>query len=134
MEKDPVKVIIDTNVLISAIIFGGIPEKIIKLIQENKINAITSSILISELLEILVKKFHFTSDKLYLVEELIKENFIVVHPTDTVDVVRDKDDNRVIEAAIQGNCKYIITGDRDLLVLKLFQNIEIVTPEQFLKR
>ena len=41
MEKDPVKVIIDTNVLISAIIFGGIPEKIINLIQETKINKIT---------------------------------------------------------------------------------------------
>lgn len=132
MVKTPVKSVIDTNVLISAIIFGGNPQKIINLIQENKIIAITSPKLISELLEILVKKFHFTPDKLFLVEELLKENFISVHPTDTVNAVRDKDDNRVLEAAIKGQCKYIITGDSDLLVLKKYQNIEIVNAEQFL--
>lgn len=133
MAKTPARSVIDTNVLISAIIFGGNPRKIIKLIQENKIIAITSPVLISELLEILVKKFHFTPDKIYLVEELIKENFIIVHPSDTLNIVRDRDDNRVLEAAIKGKCKYIITGDADLLELKSFQEIEILTPELFLK-
>ena len=132
MEKTPVRAVIDTNILISAIIFGGNSEKIIKLVQENKIIAITSPVLLSELTEVLVKKFHFTPDKIYLVEELIKGNFVIVQPNKTINIVRDKDDNRVIEAASHGKCQYIITGDRDLLDLKIYQQIKIVTPEIFL--
>jgi putative PIN family toxin of toxin-antitoxin system len=133
MAKTPVRAVIDTNILISAIIFGGNPKKIIELIEENKLIGVTSQTLISELLEVLVKKFHFTPNKLYLVEELIKENFTIVYPNETLDIVRDKDDNRVLEAAITGECQYIITGDADLLDLKTFQKIKIVTAEIFLK-
>lgn len=133
MAKTPVRSVIDTNILISAIIFGGNPKKIIEFIQENKVIAITSQILLSELLDVLVKKFYFTPDKFYLVEELIKENFIFVYPNETLSIVRDKDDNRVLEAAITGKCQYIVTGDADLLDLKTFQEIKIVNAEIFLK-
>lgn len=132
MEKTPVRAVIDTNILISAIIFGGNPKKTIELIQENKIIAIISPVLLSELTEVLVKKFHFTPDKIYLVEELIKENFVLVQPNKTLNIVRDKDDNRVIEAAMHGKCQYIVTGDKDLLDLKIYEKIEIVTTEVFL--
>ncbi|HEX8932007.1 MAG TPA: putative toxin-antitoxin system toxin component, PIN family [Patescibacteria group bacterium] len=48
-------------------------------------------------------------------------------------MVRDIDDNRVLEAAVEGKCQYIITGDADLLDLKIFQSIKIITAEDFLK-
>ena len=134
MKKAQVRSVLDTNILISAIIFGGNSEKIIESVQENKITAITSHVLLSELTEVLVKKFHFTPDKIYLVEELIKENFTIVQPSEIVNIVRDKDDNRVIEAAIKGKCQYIVTGDRDLLELKTHKEIKIVTPEIFLNK
>ena len=73
MLKTPVKAVIDTNVIISSIVFGGKPKQIIKLIQESKITAITTPVLLGELLEVLVKKFHFTQDKVILAEELIKQ-------------------------------------------------------------
>jgi len=133
MIKTPVNVVIDTNVIISSIVFGGKPKQILKLVQESKINAITSPILLAELLEVLVKKFHFTTDKIILVNELVKENFILVYPNETVDVVNDEDDNRVLEAAIKGKCSYILTGDRDLLDLITFEKIIITTPGEFLK-
>lgn len=131
MQRTPVRAVIDTNVLISAILFGGKPKKIIESIQKGTIIAVTSSTLISELLEILVKKFHFEPQKILLIEELIKENFILVHPTEILQVVRDKDDNRVLEAAIAGRCQYIITGDKDLLDLKIYKKITILNPEDY---
>jgi uncharacterized protein len=132
MGNKPLIVVLDTNVLISSIVFGGKPRQIIKLLQENKIIAVTTTILIAELLEILTKKFQFIPAKIALVQELIKENFTLVHPTKAIHVVRDNDDNRVLEAAIEGNCNYIITGDKDLLDLRTFKNISILKPEEFL--
>ncbi len=67
-----------------------------------------------------------------LVEELIKENFEVVHPSQIVHVLSDEDDNRVLEAALKGDCNYIVTGDNDLLDLKLYKNIMVITPTNFL--
>ncbi len=46
--------------------------------------------------------------------------------------VRDRDDNRVLEAAVEGDCDFIITGDRDLLELCKYKKIKIITPAQFL--
>lgn len=132
MTKTPLKAVLDTNILISSILFGGKPRQIIKLVQENKIIAITTSALMAELIEVLVKKFQFTTDKIILVEELIKENFTVVYPSETLHITSDEDDNRVLEAAIEGKCSYIVTGDNDLLQLIAFKHIRIATPNTFL--
>ena len=132
MVKNPLKVVLDTNVLISAIVFGGKPEQIVKRVQEGSITPVITPILVAELTEILIKKFHFTTDKIMLVEELIKENFEVVHPSQIVHVLSDEDDNRVLEAALKGDCNYIVTGDNDLLDLKLYKNIMVITPTNFL--
>ncbi len=132
MARNPLKVVLDTNILVSAIVFGGKLEQIIKLVQEGGIIPIISPILIAELIEILTKKFNFTIDKITLVEELIKENFKVVYPSQTIHVLADEDDNRVLEAAFKGECDYVVTGDNDLLDLKLYKNIKIITPHYFL--
>lgn len=132
MVKNPLKVILDTNVLISSILFGGKPRKIIKHVQEGNITPIISPVLLAELIDVLVKKFQFAPDKLLLVEDLIKENFMLVNPSITISIISDKDDNRVLEAAIEGGCNYIVSGDQDLLKLKSFQNVKIVTPDTFL--
>jgi len=133
IKKNPVKVLLDTNVLISALGFGGKPRQILTLVLEKKVKAVTSSILLAEFHEVINKKFPKLAPQLLLIETKIKKIFLIVHPKVSLDVVRDKDDNRVLEAAIQGKCHYIITGDIDLLTLKMYQGIKIVTPEVFLK-
>ena len=134
MGKNPPKVVVDTNVLISAILFGGNPRKILKLLAQHQISGITSPILIVELMEILSKKFKFEAVKIILIDELIKEEFTIVYPSLHLEVLRDSDDDRVLEAAIEGQAEYIVTGDRDLLELKKYQNVGIVTPAEFLLR
>ena len=67
VEKPP-KVVLDTNILISALIYGGKPQQIYNLIFDKRIFAITSSILLAELTEILVKKFNFDLDRIKQLE------------------------------------------------------------------
>jgi putative PIN family toxin of toxin-antitoxin system len=51
--------------------------------------------------------------------------------TTTIQVCRDPDDNRILAAALDGDCSHLVTGDNDLLVLKQFNEISIVTPREF---
>jgi putative PIN family toxin of toxin-antitoxin system len=57
---------------------------------------------------------------------------VIVSPDETIDVVADISDNRVLEAAVEGKCEVIITGDTDLLTIKRYRTIRIVTPDEFL--
>lgn len=129
---NPVKVTLDTNIIISGIGFGGKPRKILHLILDNKIKAVTSSILLAELEDVIDKKFPKLASSFVLISKQIKGKFKIVKPKKSLLIARDDDDNRVLEVAIEGKCSYIITGDRDLLDLKNFKNIKIVTPDIFL--
>lgn len=128
-----VRALLDTNILISALVYGGKPEQIIELILEKKVKGITSLALLAELLDTLIQKFHFEPQKIQQIEMLIKNNFHFVYPKKVLNIIKDEDDNRVLEAALEGKCNYIITGDKELLALKEFQNIRIVNSQEFLK-
>lgn len=127
------RIVLDTNVIVSAIIFNGKPRAIYDFVLNERYRTITSSTLISELTGILIKKFSFSLAEINLIEYQIREIFEVVHPKESINEVRDVDDNRVLEAAIAGKCQYIITGDRDLLDLKSYHQIKILTPSDFLE-
>lgn len=133
MAGNRVRVILDTNILISAIGFGGVPREIFLLTVEEKIKGIISQILLAELIEVVNKKFPKLITNLPNIEASINESFVIVQPKKTINIVRDKDDNRVLEAAVEGECNFIITGGQDLLDLGKFENIKIVTPSQFLE-
>lgn len=130
--KQP-KLLIDTNILISALVYGGKPEQVLRLILEKKAMGVTSLVLLAEFLGILAQKFHFQPKKIQQAERLVKKNFHFVYPKETLDVVGDEDDNRVLEAAVEGDCSFIVTGDRQLLILGEFRGIKIVNADQFLK-
>lgn len=132
-KNDPLRVVLDSNILISAYVFGGKPEIILQQVIDEKIEGITSQILVSEFLDVLRKKFGVAKTQILEIKEEIEDAFETVFPTETLKITRDDDDNRVLEAAIEGNCEYIVTGDRELLRLKSYQNVKIVTADQFLK-
>lgn len=132
-DENPVKIVLDTNILISAIGFGGVPRKVFLLTVEEKIKGVISQILLVELIEVINKKFPKLIPDLPIIEHNINEFFLIVHPKKTINIVRDRDDNRVLEAAVEGDCDFIITGDQDLLVLRQYKKIKILTPTQFLE-
>ena len=127
-----VRVVLDTNILISALGFGGKPREIFKLVLEKKITAISSHILLAEFDDVISKKFPKLATELDRIQKQFKKNMKIVKPSRSVHILQDEPDNRVLEAASEGGCDYIVTGDNDLLNLKKFKNILVLKPDNFL--
>lgn len=132
MGKSPVKVVLDTNILISSLGFGGKPRQVLSLVIDGQIIALTSPVLLAELQEVINKKFPLLRENLELLLKEIEEIFVIIQPKEILKITQDEDDNRVLEAAYEGKCDYIITGDKELLSLGSFKKIKILTANQFL--
>lgn len=133
MARAPLRVVLDTNVLVSSLIFGGKPQQTENLILEKKIVGITSPMLLAEFTDVLAKGFSFNESRLRQAEKKIKKNFVIVKPRATIKILKDNADNRVLEAAVEGDCRFIITGDKEILDLKSFKGIKIITSSRFLE-
>ena len=125
-------IVLDTNVIISAILFGGIPRQVLELAIDKRVQPVTSPILLSELSEILRKKFKFSPLMVKKIDTQIRKIHRIVEPDNEVKRARDPADNRVLEAAHFGTCDYIVTGDKDLLDIQTWHKIKIMTPAEFI--
>lgn len=132
MRKNLLRAVIDTNVLVSGIVFRGKPHRILQALIDQRIQAATSRFLLAELAEILSKKMNYSAAEINRLIEKLEELTEIVHPEEIIKVCRDPSDNRVLEAAVAGNCEFIITGDKDLLILKKYQTVRILTPSEFI--
>jgi len=126
------KAVLDTNVLISALLFGGTPRKVLELVMKRRVVGVTSPALVAELTRILKRKFAFSDEALRLVRRRIERGFFMVTPNVDIAVLADDADNRVLEAAVAGECEFVVTGDKALLALVIFRTIQILTPARFL--
>jgi len=126
------RVVLDTNIFISDILNGGKPREVVELIYSEQIKGVISPAILTELQETLIKKFKFLKEAVLDIEKEIEESFELVYPKLTIAILEDNPDNRVLEAAIEGKCYFIVTGDNDLLRLKEYKRIKIITPHQFL--
>ncbi len=128
------KVVVDTNVLVSATLFGGNPEKILDLVEEGKIKILISEKILEEFREVLQEKFGFSLSMAELVASGIREISSLTAPTQRVNVIKEKEaDNRVLECAIEGRTQYIVSGDtKHLQPLKEYRGIKILSPAEFL--
>jgi putative PIN family toxin of toxin-antitoxin system len=129
------KILLDTNILISAFGWGGKPRIIFKLILDNQVELVTSPQLISELKKVLdYQKFGFPNDLKKKVIDLILEVSTIVSPKIRVNIIKDDpSDNRILEAALCGSADFIITGDKHLLNLKEYTGMKIVTAAEFIE-
>lgn len=126
-------VVLDTNVFISALIFTGKPAQLFELLIEKKYFVVISPTLLAELIDVLKKKFRFNEERLLTVEKDITALCNMVHPKNSLNILKDIADNRVLEAAVEGKCKYIVTGDKQFLKIKKHRGINIITSSEFLK-
>ncbi len=129
------KVVLDTNVIVSAIVFGGKPKLILNLIESEKIDGYISRFIIAETCEILRQKFKHTEHEIESVEETLKKSFFLVEPGFSINIVKDyPPDNKILACALAAKADYLISGDKKhILFLKKIKNIPILSPEQFLK-
>lgn len=128
------RIVLDTNVWLSGLLFGGQPERVLRLFADNSVVVVISEELLSELRRIVAHKFSLYAPQLDLLEASIRESAELVKlGSHTINVSRDPDDNKVIETAIIGECSYIVSGDKDLLVLEKYQELKIMTPAEFMQ-
>lgn len=130
--------VLDTNVVVSAVISTkGPPAEIIKAWRAQSFAWVTSGPLLGELERTLrstrlQKYIAWSDDEVTEFIGLIRQLTRIVEPSAHIDVIKaDPDDNRVLEAAIEGRVDYIVTGDHDLLDLREYEGIAIVTPARF---
>ena len=128
------KVVLDTNILISALGWLGNPHILVKKILDKQIELAISLELIEEFRETArEKKFGFSEEEISDFIDAIAENAEFVVSSEKVDIVKkDPDDNIVLECAIEAKADFIITGDRHLLEIKEFNRIRIITVKEFL--
>lgn len=127
------KVVFDTNILISALVFpGGRGEAALQCIIEERDELVVSKPLIDELLAVLARKFAYEAEELAHVAVFISELGDMVYPRMRLKVVTDEPDNRILECAIAGGADVLVTGDRELLRLGECQGIQIVALKDYL--
>jgi len=126
--------VIDSNIFISGIIFGGNPRKIIDIVTEGKIQLYISSDILREIKEVLERdKFGFSQNITQQIIFEIESLSEFVSPKSKHSIVnRDPDDNIIIDCAMEAKVDYIITDDYDLLSLKEYKNIRIINASDFM--
>ena len=129
-----VRVVLDTNVVLSALVFGGNPRQVFTRTVTDGWTIVVSEEIFTEIRRTLEKKFagylgEFDNLKIILGARMV----VVPLGSEHVNVSRDEDDNRIIETAIIGKAPYIISGDSDLLVLETYKGVKILSPANFLK-
>jgi putative PIN family toxin of toxin-antitoxin system len=128
-----VRLLLDTNVLIAAFISRGACHELLAHCIYNH-EPVTSKTLLREFQEKLVEKFRFTLSEARDAAALLASRLEIVEPKAlSKPVSRDPDDDLVLAAAVAGDCRCLITGDKDLLVLKRFLEIRILSPAEFWK-
>jgi hypothetical protein len=129
------KVVLDTNVLISAIVFGGKPRDVFNSILKGQVKLAISKDILDEMEGVLSgKKFQYPKQIIHSIRNAIEDLAEVVMPQEVVKAIEnDPDDNRILECALESKANLIISGDRHLLDLKQYRSIKIITPSDFLK-
>lgn len=129
------KIVIDTNVLISGVFFGGFPRKILSAVIGQEITACATAEIINEYEEIVQEMI---SKKQGYINTAILSPLIkvmeIIEPVNRVEICRDPDDNKFLECAKDSHALYIVSGDKDLLVIKRYENVQIVTAKDFCEK
>jgi putative PIN family toxin of toxin-antitoxin system len=127
------RVVIDTNVYISALNFGGVPEEIIALARRGDIALFISEPILNEIEGVLHRKFAWTRARSRQALAEIQRFTTVVKTSEMLAVItEDESDNRILECGLAAGAELLISGDSHLKALNQFRNILILSPRAFL--
>lgn len=119
-----IRVTADSNIWVSALIFGGKPMRLLDLAIDGEIELAFSDAILEEILRILQEKFRRTPEQLKQAEGYIAALAHRVTPTESIDAVfDDPDDDRILECAVAAGSEVIVSGDRHLLTLGTYRKI-----------
>lgn len=128
------RICLDTNVLVSGIFWKGVPGRILDAWAEKRFDLLTSPSILVEYQRVM-KRFVSSEDDSGLIDAwmtaLIEHSITILTPDPPRSWSRDKHDDQFIDCAIIGQADYLVSGDKDLLVLNGQMNFEIVTAKEF---
>lgn len=129
------KIVVDTNVIISGVFFGGAPRQILNAVVTAKVTACATTEIVDEYLEIVDEMITRKQGSVNrnILSPLIR-SLEMIEPRTHVALSRDPDDDKFLGCAKDAKALYIVSGDKDLLVLERFENIEIITAREFCDR
>jgi len=130
-----IRAVLDTNVILSALLFGGSTGGLVKAWQTGRFHLLLSRALLEEILRVLAyPKFRLTEGE---IRGLLEDEFIPFAETVTIRRqpalrLRDPDDLAVVACALTGRAQYLVTGDADLLSLEQIRYVKVIRPADFL--
>jgi putative PIN family toxin of toxin-antitoxin system len=138
LKKKPAKprLVLDSNVFISAVVFGGKPREILDLAVKGLIEIAISDGILEEISGVLGgKKFLYPARIVRTLMSEIGDLADLVEPEEKIEaLLEDPEDNRVLECAVESGADVIVSGDSHLLALQSFGRIKIMSPDEFLHR
>jgi putative PIN family toxin of toxin-antitoxin system len=130
-----VNVVFDSNIFISALVFpGGRAEQAVLAVADGKCGLTLSKPIILEVLDVLARKFGRDADDLARTSVFLADLGHLVNPRKTIRALADEADKRILECAVAGHTDLIVTGDKAMLALAKYRNVEIITLKEFLTR
>jgi len=126
-----IRVLYDTNVLAQVTARRGRGLQFRALLAGGDITHLTSRYVLDETEAVLVERFGATRQKARASVRLIAKFSVVVEPARIEQVSRDPNDDAVLAAAAAGHARYLVTADKDLLVLGEYRSVQIVSPADF---
>ncbi|MFA1611207.1 putative toxin-antitoxin system toxin component, PIN family [Halobellus rubicundus] len=127
-----VGVVLDTNVLVSALGFGGPPLEALLRALEDDVRLLASESTLDELDRVMqYDRLPFTDADRHQYLSILRREASLVQPIEGVEVARDPDDDKFLGVAIAGDADYVVSGDGDLLDIRSYRGVEIVAPDAF---
>ena len=129
------KIVIDTNVVASAVFFGGRPRELLEKLLLGEVTAFVSREIVEEYRETMLRlQEKYPARPVTVPLTQIVTACRLIEPTTAVHVCRDPDDDKFINCAVDSKSLYIVSGDHDLLAVGTFQDVEVVTVADFFTR
>jgi uncharacterized protein len=135
-KKAVIRVVLDTNVILSAVLFAGSLSSLHKLWKESKIQPVFSRETFLELQRALhYPKFALSHYEIQMIlEQEILPNFAVIEDSVPIGrVCKDPEDDKFLSCAVSASADFLVTGDKDLLAIRKYKTVRIITPSTFLK-
>jgi uncharacterized protein len=128
------RIVLDTNVIVSGILFGGIPRSILDMLISMRHDFFLSIPVIEEIREVLNRpKFGFDNANALLVVEELHSLCAIVKPVKSINFIKeDPADNKILECAVEADAEIIVSGDSHLLSVGSYKGIKILSPRQFI--
>ena len=127
------KVVLDTNVLISAFLTDGVCARILRRARKGEFTFVLCSPVLEELQRILREKFGFDDSEISFFASIVSEAAREIRqPEKSVSgICRDADDEAILACAAEAVADYLVTGDDDLLTFRSYEKTKIITPRAF---